>query len=235
MKYKLTEDGKGIAIQDGKPVVIDDDGKEFSIDAIGANDKLKNVIKESNERRKKNGELTRKLELYKDIEDPAAALDALQKVESYDKDQQTALDNLKDTINKTWQSKQQEWETTKKDLESKLFHSNVSSKFATSEVVKKTVLPVFAAVSAYSKFFKPDGTAVDSSGNVIYSKEKPGTPADFDESLEHLINTSPEKDQIWKASGGSGSGSGPSSDGDGGEIKKTSVEKIKAGLQKRTK
>ena len=52
MKYKLTEDGKAIELKDGKPVVIDDDGKEFTIDALSASEKVSAANAEARKYRK---------------------------------------------------------------------------------------------------------------------------------------------------------------------------------------
>ena len=119
MDYVLTENGN-IKVTDGKPTVKDGD-KEFGVDAIGANDRLTALTAESNDRRKKVGELTTQLEAFSGIEDPAAAIDALQKVKGMSDDREKALNDLKDTINKTWETKQAEWETEKANINKDLF------------------------------------------------------------------------------------------------------------------
>jgi hypothetical protein len=233
-KYKLTADGRAIELgTDGHPIVIDDAGKEFTIDAINAQAKINTIVSESNERRKLNSELQTKLKAYEGIEDPAAALSALQTVKSLGEDHKVKMDELKNTINKTWESKLQEWEQEKTGLNDKLFQATVLSKFATSEVIKKTVLTPDIAATFFGKHFNPDGTAKDTAGNLIYSKSKPGEPAQFDEAIEVLIDTYPNKDSILRGSGAQGGDGHRGGSGGSGFENKSSVDLIKAGLAAR--
>jgi hypothetical protein len=62
----------------------------------------------------------------------------------------------------------------------------------------------------FGKNFKIEGgktIAYDASGNQIFSKIKPGEPAEFDEAMQALFDSHPMKDSLYKASGSSGSGS----------------------------
>ena len=223
MDYVLTEDGS-IKVTDGKPTVIDGD-KEFAIDAIGAADKITTITAESNDRRKKLGEVT------KSLEDMATTRDDLQtKVDSIGGDNKVKIDELKDNINKAWEIKQSEWETEKTTLTDNLFNATVGEKFATSEVIKKTVLPPDIAKATFGKFFNNDGTANDEAGNIIYSKSKPGEPASFDEAMEIIIDSYPNKKNILRASG---SGGGAPGGGGGGDDTSSSHDKIRSGLAKR--
>ena len=232
MEYVLDEKGN-IKIGPGKkPLVKGDDGKEFEIDAIGAQGKIDTITAESNDRRKKLGEANTKLETFKGIEDPAAAIDALQKVGSIDTDKQVEMDTLKDTINKTWGEKETAWNTEKETLNSQLFDAKVGSQFALSKAVKTTVLPPTVAKDTFGKHFMPDGTATGHDGKQIFSKEKPGEPAGFEESMSVLIDTHPDRDNLLRASsteGGGGYGSGGGTAGDN----LTALGSIKAGLAAR--
>jgi hypothetical protein len=211
MDYVLTENGN-IKVTNGQPTVKDGD-KEFGIDAIGAQAKITAITIESNDRRKKLGEATTALDAFKDIKDPVAALDALQKLSSLDSDQAAALDSLKDTINKAWEAKEGEWTAEKQGLTDKLFTANVGSQFATSEVIKKTVLTPDIAAKFFGPHFNPDGTANDAAGNLIYSKSKPGEAADFEEAIQHIINSYPGKEEILRASGADGGAGFDAGDG----------------------
>lgn len=231
MTYVLDENGNIKVGPNGKPLIKGSDGKEFEIDAIGAQDKINTIVAESNDRRKKLGEANTKLEAFGDI-DPVAAKKALEDVSGMSDKNKTDLDTQRDAINEGWKTKQTEWETEKTTLNDKLFLATTGSKFATSKAVATTVLPPAIALATFGKNFNPDGTANDAAGNVIYSKEKPGEPAGFEESISHLIETYPDKDSILKATAGEGGEGYSSNDGFQSSETKSSGDKIKSGLSK---
>lgn len=235
MNYVLNEDGSIKVGPNGQPLVKGEDGKEFEIDAIGAQTKITAITKESNERRKKLGEANTALEAFSGIDDPAAALDAMQKIGSLDDKHKADMDSYKDSINKTWEAKQAEWETEKSKLNDDLFDATTGQKFATSKVVKTTVLPPDIAKATFGHMFSPDGSAKDWNGNPIYSKSKPGEPASFDEAMETIIDGYEHKDSILKATGAQGSGG--HEQGQQQQQQQTtqsSTEKIAAGIKERS-
>jgi hypothetical protein len=203
-KYKLTEDGK-IEVKDGHPVLIGDDGKEFTVDAIGAQATITKLHAEAAEHRKKSSERGKQLEAFGDI-DPVKAREALTTVANLSADHKLEIENLKAGLNKTWQEKHDAEIARNKVLSDALYKATVTTKFATSEVVKKTILTPDIAAKFFGEHFGPDGTAKDSTGNPIYSKSKPGELADFDEALEVLIENYPNKASILRGSGADGSG-----------------------------
>jgi hypothetical protein len=233
MKYKLTDNGN-IVVKDEKPVVIDDDGKEFVVDAIGASENVRAAKKEAKKYRLELKEVTDKFEKYKPIEDPKAAIEALQTVGSLSDQHKLDIEKLKKGMNDTWTEKIQEKEAKITDLENELYKETVTNKFVTSKVVKGLLIPPDIAAVYFGKNFQKDGTAKDSAGNLIYSKEKPGEPAGFEEALDFLVEAYPDKDSIKKGTGTKGSGGhGSGSGGDGGTEQKTSRENISAGLKER--
>ena len=225
MKYKLTENGN-IAIKDGHPVIVDDDGKESTIDALGANEKIKGLVAESNGRRKKLGAKSQELE---EALEKVSTLTA--KFDGIDDKNKIKVEELTSSINKIWEGKQAEWEEEKTTLNGNLFNATTGAKFATSKVAKTLVLPADIALATFGKSFKPDGTAIDSAGNVILSTTEPGKPAGFDEALTHLINEYPNKDAILKSNAEGGGGSQQGSGG-GYEAEKTAKQNIKEGIAK---
>ena len=224
MKYKLTENGN-IVVKDGHPVVIDGD-KEITIDAIGANAKITALVAESNDRRKKLSDVTAELATASGLN-----TDLQSQVDSIDGKSKVKIDELKDTINKTWEAKQADWETKEKSLTADLFDAKVGVKFATSKTIAGLVLPPDIAKATFSSHFNSDGSANDANGNPIYSKEKPGEIAGFEEAMTHIIDNYPNKDAIMKSSGAEGSGSHNSGGGgdDGGPTDGKSM--IAAGLK----
>ena len=202
-EYVLTENGN-IKVTDGRPTVKDGD-KVYGVDAIGAAATITSLHAESAGHRKEAKEAKGALLKFGNI-DPAEATSALELVASMGDDHKVEVENLKKEMNNTWQSKLAEKDTTIAGLEKQLFGATVTSKFATSEVVKSTVLPPDVAAAVFGSNFKPDGSATDSSGNPIYSKAKPGELAGFEEALQVLIDNYPSKNAILKGSGANGSG-----------------------------
>ncbi len=234
MKYKMNEAGDGIIVDaDGRPTVIGDDGKEFGIDAISANATMATLRNESKDYRVKAAEYKTKLDTFVGIDDPIAALDALQKVGSLDEKMNVKMDALKDTINKTWEDKQTEWQSTEKGLTDKLFKATVGARFATSDLIKKTVLPADIAEATFGHHFSADGTAKDTAGNVLYSKAKPGEPAEFEEAIGMIIDAYPAKDSILKSSIAPGGGGHQPNPGGSGDQQTSAHDNLKAGLKAR--
>ncbi len=231
MKYVLDENGNIKIGPNGKPLVKGDDGKEFEIDAIGAQDKINTITAESNERRKKLGDANTALEAFGDL-DVVAARKAIEDVAGMSDKGKADLETQRAAINKTWQEKEQGWKDEKGVLTDQLFNANVGNNFATSKVVLTTVLPPDIAKATFGKHFKADGSAVDASGNAIYSREKPGEPAGFDEALTILIDAYPGKKAIMKATSTGGSGGEHSNDGGKVNQEKSSTDNIKSGLAK---
>jgi len=224
MEYVLTEAGNIKIGAAGKPLVKDGD-KEFEVDAIGANEKITSLVTESNDRRKKIGDLTTEIDALK-----ATNGELTTKVDSIDDKNKVEIETLTNNINKIWEEKAQTWETEKKELNGSLFNATTGAKFATSKVAAKLVLPPDIALATFGKSFKPDGTAVDSAGNVLLSRENAGKPAEFDEALSMLIDAYPNKDAILKSEAGGGGGhtAGGGNGGSGEDL--SAKDNIKEGL-----
>ncbi len=215
MEYVLDANGN-IVVKDGKPLVKGDDGKEFTIDAIGAQKTITQLHAESAEHRKKAAEYKKVAEAFEGV-DPEAAKTALATVASMGDNHKVEVETLKNSLNKAWQDKYDALQKTNEELQGTLYKATVTAKFATSDVVKKTVLTPDIAATFFGKHFDANGVAKDSAGNTIFSKEKPGEPASFDEALEVLINAYPGKDAILRGSGTNGSSgynAGPGSNSD---------------------
>jgi hypothetical protein len=238
-EYKVVEvEGKKyIEMSDsGHPLAVDGD-TVYPIDALSANEKVRKANEEAKKYRQEAREAKQLAEQYKPLAeqeiDPSKALEAVQAVASLDQEKQVEIEKLKKSLNQTWEQKLNEVQEKAQQLEQKLYKETVLAKFATSPVAKKLIIPPDIAAEYFGKHFTPDGTAMDADGNPIYSKEKPGEPASFDEALETLISQRPDKDFLLK--GSTQSGSGGHAGGSGGEPTKdmTPVDRIKAGLEAR--
>lgn len=232
MEYKLTENGNIAVNDDGHPVIINDEGNETWIDALNANKKIAELNLEARKYRKKSVERQTKLDKYNGV-DPDEVIKALDTVNSLDDKMKVKLDELKSNINKTWEEKEKEWNETKLNLENNLFQATVGAKFATSEVIKQTVLPPDIAQNTFAKYFSIDGTAKDKDGNVIYSTTNPGEPASFDEAMKIILDNYPHKESILKSQIKPGSGGFNNGEQGGEPNTNSSIDNIKNGLKER--
>ncbi len=226
--YVLTENGN-IKVKDGKPLVKDGE-KEYTIDALGAQQRITDLSAESKGHRTKASERKKALAKFEGIADPAAAITALATVETMGDDHKVDMDKLKTSMTDAWQKKVTDLETKNEGLTGDLFTANVTGKIAASPIIKTTVLPADIFVNTFKKNFKADGSAVDDQGNVILSKENPSVNAGVDEALGVLIANRSDRDSILRATSG-GSGSGDAGGGGGGP-ELSSQDNIKAGLAK---
>lgn len=224
-KYKLNEAGTHIEMKDGHPVIIGDDDKEFTINAIGAASKISTITTESNVRRKKLVPLQTEIDGLKTKNTDLQTL-----VDAIGADGKTQIDQLKTELNSAWAEKETTWGTEKTAITKKLFNATIGAQFATSKEVAKLVLPPSIAQQTFASNFDPiTGNAIDSAGNVIYSKHKPGEPAEFEEAIGILIATHPLHDSIV-AHKGNGSGTPARSSLSEGSTDSTASENISAGL-----
>lgn len=75
MKLKLDENSH-VAVSDGKPVYVHDDGKEIPFDAPAAMQKISGLNAEAKQHCEAKGTAEAKLKAFDGIEDAAAALKA---------------------------------------------------------------------------------------------------------------------------------------------------------------
>ena len=238
MKLKVDSQGNAV-LQDGHPVYIHDDGTESPFDAKATHVALATAKREAAESRTKFKEASDKLATFSGIEDPAAALKALQFAGSMEGKKvmdDEAIQKLISAAVKPLQEKLTAQEASAADLHKELYSERVSKQFATSQFInEKTVLPPDIAEATFGKHFKMENgkvIAVDASGNQIFSTTRAGEPANFEEAIVKLVTDYPLKDRILKASGQSGSGSQQSGGKGGSDDKpKSSLDKIKAGLE----
>lgn len=224
MPWKKTDDGKLAIDQNGNPIRIDSDGKEYAMpdDAIDAT--ISNLMKangESAERKRKLREAETRLAHFEAIEDPEKflseankALATLRNLDDKKLIDAGEVENLKRSISESYEKKLADLGTSIKDKDGLIYKLMVSEKFATSEAIGKTILPPDVAEAYFGKHFKiEDGQVIGYlNDDKIYSKEKPGAIASFDEALSEVIDKYPMKDRILKPAPG-GSGTAPNTGG----------------------
>jgi len=230
LKLKLDENGHAV-IQDGKPVYIYEDGKESAFDVNAASQKIADLNKESMERRHAIEKMVGELDRYKDQEgnylDPDVAFKAIETVKNYsDKEMYdaTQVESLKAQMNKAFTEKLDTMTKNhgieKADLvkhisnkDAAIFKLLVKDRFNTSKFVNdKLAIPSEIVADYFGGHFKVEGEpeslrVVGYIGDEkILSRERPGTPADFEEAIEAIVDRYPMKDRIMRGTGpGSGS------------------------------
>ena len=225
MKLKIDEKGSAV-LQDGNPVYIHDDGTEAPFDVKAAHVKIGTLTREAADRRTALKEATDKLSAFSGIDDPAAALKAMQFAASMDGKKVMDDEGLAKLISaavKPLQEKINTQDQAAADLHKELYTERVSKQFATSPFInEKTVLPPDIAEATFGKNFTVEAgkfVAKDNDGNQIYSTVRAGEPATFEEAITALVNNYPLKDRILKGTGANGSGSQQSNAAPGGADK----------------
>jgi len=227
MPWKLREDG-AIEMENGNPVYVHVDGKEVPFDADGA---LKSIGKLSGEvklTKKQHQEAVEKLALFAAIEDPEAAIKAIETVKNLDAKKLVdagQIDILKAEMGKTfaekegslksqWTQKEQEYQSNLKTKDEAIRSILIGGKFASSEFLKKTTLGATPDIAAqyFGNQFRVEGDNYEvvgyyKNGDRIPSRNRFGEAADFDEALAEVIDAHPHKDSLMLAGLSAGSGS----------------------------
>ena len=231
MKLKLDESGNAILLE-GKPMYVMEDGKDIPFDAPAAMSKIAALNAEAKEHRLKKNELAEQLKKFEGIEDPAIALDAMEKMKSLDLTKMLDVDKVealkrqmadtfevnKKSILDSFDKEKRELKTALEAKDKDIYKLMVSSQFAKSPFFSgenpKTLLPADMATEYFGKHFKVEDNRIVGylDGEKILSKTKYGELADFDEALETIIDKYPMKDRILKA----GHAGGPPASGNAG-------------------
>lgn len=224
MKLKLDEKGN-VVVQDGKPVYVSEDGKtEVPYDAPAMHSRIVAMGEEAKKHREAKEAAEGKLKAFEGIADPAAALKALETVKNLDEKKLVdagEVAKIKAEAVKAYEEKIVDLNkshanalnkiTGERDAlragwdQEKVFSAFTGSKF----VNEKMSIPADMVVSHFGARFKiEDGKIVGyhPTGDKVFSRSKPGDPAEFEEALELLVDAYPNKEHILKGSGQSGGG-----------------------------
>lgn len=225
-------DGDKLALDaSGNPIYIKADGSETSV----AGDTISRLNGEAKTHRERAEAAETKLEAFKGITDPAAAVKALETVSKLDQKKLIdagEVDKVKAEISKTYEAQISEKDKALLAATERADNLTRSTAFATSDFVRDRVaVPPDMFQATFEKNFKiEDGKLVPygPDGNKIYSKKRMGEVAEPDEAFEILLETHPHKDQILKApsAGGSGSGGGGGNRGSGRTISRADFAKL---------
>lgn len=248
MKLKLDDEGHAV-IKDGMPVYVHDDGTENPFDAAEAMSRIENLNGEAKKHRLNAKEANEKLEMYKGIEDPAKALKALETVKNLDdkklidageveklkKSVTEAAEADKKALVTTYEGQIGELSEKLEKTQSNMLELLISSEFNKSEFftgeAPRTNLPPDVAYHYFKGYFDVEGEGVEAkvvgklNGEPILSRKNYGKPATFDEAMAVIIDQSPNKERIMKATpGGPGATGGPGSPGSSKTIKRGDMD-----------
>lgn len=213
LKLKLDDAGH-VVVQDGKPVYVNEDGKEIPYDVNQANNKISELCKEAKTHREAKEAAEQKLRQFDGIEDPEAARKAIETCNNLDSKKLIdagEVERVKAEINKAANAKIEEANKTIETIKQQLYDEKIGGSFARSNFIKdRLAIPADIAQAAFGKNFNvtDDGRIIakDNNGNEIYSQIKPGEPAAFDEALEILVGNYKNKDSILRGNQATGAG-----------------------------
>lgn len=242
MKLKTVEvDGKQYAeILDGKPVYVEDDGKEVAFDAAGTRSTITRLNAEAKDHRLRAESAEKIVKTFEGIDDPAAAKKALGIVANLDA--KTLVDageieKVKTEISKAFQTQLDEANGKALTFEQQLYAEKIGGNFSRSKyIADKLAVPADMVQATFGQNLKiEDGKVVayDGQGQKIFSRARPGELADFDEAIETLVSQYPHRDHILKSSTATGGGAphgggNPNAKGNFGGGKDDRVAAIKA-------
>ena len=229
MKLKLDEQGHAV-LQDGKPVYVYDDGREIPFDAPGTVATITRLNGEAKGHRERAEKAEGSLKVFEGL-DADAARKALETVANLDSKSLVAageVEKIKAETAKAYEGQLRSLEDKYKpvveerdSLQAKLVSQQIGSAFSGSKfITDKLAIPADIAQAAFGSAFKVEGEAIvayDRNGGKIYSRERPGEVAGFDEALSLLVESYPNRDNILKGSGASGSGASGSNGTGGGK------------------
>lgn len=225
MALKLKMDGDHAVLIDGKPVYIDDEkNTESAIDVAGTVGTITRLNSEAKSHRERAEAAEKTLKTFEGIADPDAARKALGLVANLDAKKLIdagEVETVKAELTKGFTEKLTAAEKRAQDMEAALYGEKIGGAFARSKfIADKAAVPADMIQSRFGSAFKiEDGKTVayDANGSKIYSRAKPGELADFEESLEILVDGYAYKDNILKGNSNGGGGTRQSNGGTPGQ------------------
>ena len=239
MKLKTDDAGHAVVV-DGKPVYLYEDGREIPFDAAATVATISRINGEAKSQREKREAADAALKAFDGL-DPVAARKALEltanldakklidagEVEKVKAETAKAYEDKLKALHEQFKPVVEERDT----LHNKLIERTIGSAFNGSKfIADKLAIPADLVQAAFGRAFKVEGekvVAYASNGEKIYSRERPGEVAGFDEALSMLVETYPKRDMILKGPGASGSGARGSGGGAGSkEMKRGAFEAL---------
>jgi hypothetical protein len=198
---------------------VEQDGK-YRLDVDGGfktHEEINGLTTALNKERDARSKLEKQVKKFEGIEDPAEALKAIETLKNLDQKKLIdagEVEKVKAEVTKAMQSKIDELQNTVQEKENILTKELIGGRFARSKFIgEKMAIPHDLVEARFGQNFKIEEgqvVAYDQHGNKVYSQDRPGELADFDEALSTLVNQYPYKDSILKGSDAFGGGAPPS-------------------------
>jgi hypothetical protein len=218
MKLKFDDAGH-VVLQDGKPVYVHDDGKEIAFDAPGTVATITRLNGEAKGHRERAEFAEKTLKAFEGIDavkartalDTVANLDAKKlidagEVEKVKAEAKAAYDEQARALEAKYAPVVKERDT----LSAKLVDRTIGAAFAGSKyIADKLAVPAPMVRATFGNAFRVEDDnviAYGPDGKALFSRERPGEVAGFEEALSILVENSPFRDQILKGSGATGGG-----------------------------
>lgn len=212
MKLKLDENNS-VVVQDGKPVYLKDDGTEVAFDVVGTTTRISQLNAEAKSHREKAESLERTLKNFDGIEDPAAAIAAINITRNLDAKKLVDAGEVEKVRQEAIRALEEKHRPVLDELETlkgEIYREKVGGAFLRSKfIADECAVPADMVEARFAKHFKLEGGTVvgfDAKGEKLYSDSNPGQVASVDEALKMLVNQYAYKDQILKGSQASGGG-----------------------------
>jgi len=227
MRLKLDEQGHAVVV-DGKPVYVYEDGKEIPFDAAGTVATITRLNGEAKGHREKYEAAAAALKPFEGL-DPEAARAALTTVANLDAKKLIdagEVERVKAETVKAYEdklrAKDEQYKPVVEERDAlgrKLVQQTLGNAFAGSTFIRdKIAIPPDAVQAIFGQNFRVEGDKVVAyrGEEKLFSRERPGEVASFDEALGLLVEGWHGRDSIVKGSGASGSGARGSGGGSGG-------------------
>jgi hypothetical protein len=198
-----------------KAFYVEQDGK-YRLDVEGGfktHDEINGLTSALNKERDARSKMEKTLKKFEGIENPEDAVKALETIKNLDEKKLIdagEVEKVKAEVAKAMQTKIDELQNAVAEKEQILTKELIGGRFARSKFISdKLAIPQDLVEHRFGSSFKIEEgkvVAYDQHGNKLYSKDRPGELADFDEALSLLVDQYPYKDSILKGSSATGAG-----------------------------
>ncbi len=202
---------------DGNPVWIDDKGKELAVNG----GRIPELMTEAAKHRRDKEAAEARLTAFGDL-DPAKAREAIEKLALVDQGQLVQagkVEEVRNSLKADFQSKLDAKDAEVKRLADEAKRDKLATAFATSPFIKDKIAfgPDLVQNMLGNHFDVKDGkvVAIDANGTPITSQKVFGEIASFDEAIEAIISSRPDKDALLRGSKGGGTGGDHNGGGSG--------------------
>lgn len=218
---KLKRENGNVVTDGEKVVVVRDDGSEFAVDLSALNNAVTTTRSERDALKSKLEAAEKALSAFgASDDDRAKAAERLKLAKSLDDKKLIDAGKVEEVVEARLKDAKAQWDKAMQAKDDLLSEANarvrrylVSSRFATSKALEKTIITPDLAESHFGSLLDLDGDDVvwfrdASKKERLYSLTDPSKLADFDEGLSIHIQKNPNYPK-WKAGTGATGGGAP--------------------------